>query len=192
MQKSHSYDDFFLHEVKLQEHTRGLEDRTWIDDLRKCCCAGRAGLSPDLGGTFSGVQVTSRQRVWQNFQSKSQDFQCRLFLVMTFLRQEIHEKMSSFGESMREDVSWRFFPVFSSFSTRHSLAIWCSSARCNLDSRHGNPSKGNSGVVECCSNEAWRGNVIRDISARLAEEVAERVWSTSWDSSFIIIFAEGR
>lgn len=35
-------------------------------------------------------------------------------------------------------------------------------------------------------HEVWRGNVIRDISARLAEEVAERVWSTSWDMSFLV------
>lgn len=32
-----------------------------------------------------------------------------------FLQQEIHEKMSSFGESMREDVSWRFFQFFQFF-----------------------------------------------------------------------------
>lgn len=36
-------------------------------------------------------------------------------------------------------------------------------------------------------HEVWRGNVIRDISARLAEEVAERVWSTSWDMSFLVL-----
>ena len=181
--------------MKLQEHTRGLEDRTCIYDLRKCFCS-RAGASPHLGGTFSGVHMTyAKRQVAKSFArlpiNKSRHFQCLLFLAMTFCSRKYMKRwVASVNPCVRTCLG-----DSSNFSNFSSVSLGSLAVCFGVQQVQGATSTAGMGIHRrvvwmvdgwVLFHEVWRGNVIRDISARLAEEVAERVWSTSWDMSFLV------
>jgi len=108
---------------RLEEHSRTLEGR--LQEHNGLLNQRLEEHSRTLEGRFQEHNGLLNQRLEEHTRGLEEHHHT---LEERF--QEIHEKMSSFGESMREDVQPR--------------------------------------------QQVWRGNVIRDISARLAEEVAER------------------
>ena len=146
--------------MKLQEHTRGLEDRTCIYDLRKCFCS-RAGASPHLGGTFSGVHMTyAKRQVAKSFArlpiNKSRHFQCLLFLAMTFCSRKYMKRwVASVNPCVRTCLGDS--SNFSNFSSDSlgSLAVCLVFSKCKVQPRQQawESIGGSCGwwMVECCS-----------------------------------------
>ena len=157
--------------MKLQEHTRGLEDRTWIDDLRKCFRSGRAGASPHLGGTFSGVHMThSKRQVAKSFArfpiNKSQNFQCLLFLAMTFCSRKYMKRwVASVNPCLRTCLG-----DFSGFSSVSLGSLVCLVFKCKVQPRQ----------------QAWKsiggscGWWMVECSTRCGVETSSEIFQLAW------------